>query len=84
MAVQAVHESRLPELAGKLAARAAREADRITGYAIWRALRDLMPADRLRPLLQDREAGIRRAALLALIDTAQMPAAELVWKPAGR
>lgn len=68
-AVQAAHQAGAKSLADRLIAHAATESDRIAFYATWQALRDLVPADRLRPLLRSGQAGHRRAALLALLDS---------------
>jgi putative membrane-bound dehydrogenase-like protein len=51
---------------------AARETDRLVHYAAWTALRDLVPADELRGLLADERAGVRLAALLALLDLGRL------------
>jgi putative membrane-bound dehydrogenase-like protein len=51
---------------------AADEADRLVHYAAWTALRDLVPPDELRGLLADKRAGVRLAALLALLDLGRL------------
>ena len=51
---------------------AADETDRLIHYAAWTTLRDLMPADELRGLVADKRAGVRLAAVLALLDTGRL------------
>ena len=51
---------------------AADETDRLVHYAAWTTLRDLVPADELRGLLADKRAGVRLAAVLALLDTGRL------------
>jgi len=51
---------------------AAGETDRLVHYAAWTTLRDLMPAEDLRGLLADERAGVRLAALLALLDLGRL------------
>ncbi len=51
---------------------AAIEADRLVHYAAWITLRDLMPVDELRGLLADKRAGVRLAALLAVLDLGRL------------
>ncbi|HIM30494.1 MAG TPA: c-type cytochrome, partial [Planctomycetes bacterium] len=47
----------------------AKETDRLSFYVAWRALADLLSPSALKLLLGDRRVGVRRAALLALLDT---------------
>lgn len=51
---------------------AAGETDRLVHYAAWTTLRDLMPPDDLRGMLADERAGVRVAALLALLDLGRL------------
>jgi putative membrane-bound dehydrogenase-like protein len=51
---------------------AARETDRLVHYAAWTALCDLVPPEELRGLLADERAGVRLAALLALLDLGRL------------
>ncbi|MGE3809795.1 MAG: chitobiase/beta-hexosaminidase C-terminal domain-containing protein, partial [Gemmataceae bacterium] len=51
---------------------AARETDRVTFYACWGALLELMSVEELRPLLKDARGGVRRAALLALAEQGEL------------
>lgn len=63
---------------------AADETDRLVHYAAWTALRDLVPTDELRGLLADERAGVRLAALLALLDLGRLdgPAVVAISKDA--
>jgi putative membrane-bound dehydrogenase-like protein len=63
--VQARQTGRAPAVVGLLAT----ETDRVTFYAAWQGLRSLLPAADLKNLLLDKRAGVRRAALLALLET---------------
>ena len=47
---------------------AASEQDRLTFYSAWRALRDLAGTTALKQWLADPRPGVRRAALLALLE----------------
>ncbi|HYG77619.1 MAG TPA: PVC-type heme-binding CxxCH protein [Planctomycetota bacterium] len=53
-------------------AAAATETDRLTFYSLWRSMSELMTPDALKPLLKDERAGVRRAALLALLETSSL------------
>lgn len=66
--VQAIWQSRNDELVPVLLAIAANETDRLTYYSAWRALRDLASTDDLKKWLRDARPGVRRAALLALLE----------------
>ena len=48
---------------------AAGEKDRLCFYAQWRGMQELMTPETLKPLLKESRAGLRRAALLALLET---------------
>lgn len=65
------------EVVETLLSRASRETDRMTCYAIWLAFRDLIDPARLKNLLSDSSPGVRRAALLALLDLGQVSRDEL-------
>ena len=65
------------QICNELVRRAAVEADYATYYSIWGALRELETADRLRELSKSAEAGVRRAALLALLDRRALTAEEV-------
>lgn len=60
-------------IAKPLIDRLAQETDRVTFYAAWQALRRLVRTTDLQALLNDQRAGVRRAALLALAETRQLP-----------
>ncbi|MDA1017587.1 MAG: hypothetical protein O3A00_24400, partial [Planctomycetota bacterium] len=68
-AVQAVHEARQSELVPELLEQLQRESDATVFYAGWQALRALRSTTELRTLLSDSRAAVRRAALLALLET---------------
>ncbi len=76
-AVQAVHETRLVPLVPDLLDQVARETDATVFYAGWQALRGLRSAAELRGLLSDPRAAVRRAALLALLESHSATAAEV-------
>ena len=67
--VQAVWQAGLSQLAGTLENAVAEETDRLTYYAAWMAMGDLTGAAGLRSLLPDPRAGVRRAALLGLLQS---------------
>jgi putative membrane-bound dehydrogenase-like protein len=48
------------------------QTDRLVHYAAWTTLRNLVPPDELRGLLADKRAGVRLAALLALLDLGRL------------
>ena len=67
--VQAVYEARQTALVPALLEQLQRETDATIFYAGWQALRALSSTDELRGLLIDSQAAVRRAALLALLET---------------
>lgn len=67
-AVLAVRAARQRKLVPDLCALLADESDPATFYAAWQALRELNSPDELRSLLEDPRGGVRRAALLALLE----------------
>jgi putative membrane-bound dehydrogenase-like protein len=67
-AVQAIWQAQLAALIPALVDLAAREPDRLTYYSVWRALRDLAGTPALKAMLNDPRGGVRRAALLALLE----------------
>ncbi|WP_395740480.1 PVC-type heme-binding CxxCH protein [Prosthecobacter sp.] len=67
-AVQALWQSHRAENVPALIEVAANETDRLTFYSAWRALRDLAGTAKLKQLLTDSRGGVRRAALLALLE----------------
>lgn len=68
-AVQAVHETRQTVLASELLEQLQRETDATVFYAGWQALRAVRSTTELRELFSDSRAAVRRAALLALVET---------------
>jgi putative heme-binding domain-containing protein len=66
--VQAVWQTHNVELVPLLMGIASKETDRLTFYCAWRALRDLASTELLKRMLKDSHAGVRRAALLALLE----------------
>lgn len=73
-AVQAIAQARQRPLLPELYAVAARETDRVTFYAAWHALREIATPDELRGRLTDARGGVRRAALLALLEGRELTA----------
>ena len=71
--VQAVRRTRAVSLSDALLELLAQEQDRTTYYAAWQALRTLVSVQRLRDLLADQESGVRRAALLGLLENDDLP-----------
>ena len=68
-AIQAVHEARQTALVPELLEQLQRESDTTVFYAGWQALRALRSTNELRSLLTDTRPAVRRAALLALLET---------------
>jgi putative membrane-bound dehydrogenase-like protein len=68
-AVQAIAQARQRQLVPQICALAATETDRVTLYAAWQALRAIAARDELRALLKDDRGAVRRAALLALLES---------------
>ncbi len=66
--VQAIWQTRNTEMVPLLMGIASKETDRLTFYCAWRALRDLASTELLKRMLKDSHAGVRRAALLALLE----------------
>ena len=77
-AVQAVHEARQTSLVSELLEQLSRESDQTIFYSGWQALRALTSTTELRELLNDSRAAIRRAALLALLETHAMTQPEVI------
>ena len=80
---EAVHAmGRVPVAAGRPAVPAllealARETDPTVFYGGWQTLRVLKESGALRPLLADARPGVRRAALLALLEDHALPEADV-------
>jgi putative membrane-bound dehydrogenase-like protein len=75
--VLALHQLGPSSHVGELLNRAAAEQDRIVYYSVWQALRTLMSETQLRAALKDDRAGVRRAALLALLEDDRLSDAEI-------
>jgi putative membrane-bound dehydrogenase-like protein len=67
--VQAIHQARLQALLPDLLDALQAESDATIIYAGWQTLRSLTPVADLRALLFDPRPGVRRAALLGLLET---------------
>ncbi|MEM7391613.1 MAG: DUF6807 family protein, partial [Verrucomicrobiota bacterium] len=76
-AVQALHRTKEKRWTSHLLDLAGRETDRHVFYSTWQALRSLMSADELKESLEDPRDGVRRAALLALLEDDRMSETEL-------
>jgi putative membrane-bound dehydrogenase-like protein len=77
-AVDAIVQARQTAHASALIDLLATETDRVTYYAAWQGLRGLLPQPDLKRLLADhRRAGVRKAALLALLETHSLTASEI-------
>ena len=68
-ALQTIRQTSLKQFAPDIIRLAATETDRLTFYASWSAIREFLLPDELRTLLGDKRAGVRRAALLALLES---------------
>lgn len=73
-AVQAIAQAKQRHHVAQLTDVAATESDRVTFYAVWQALRELAAPPALQSLLKDGRAGVRRAALLALLESRALAA----------
>ena len=58
-----------PEMIAALWSQAAVEEDRGVFFVTWHALLELLNTEAIKPMLADERAGVRRAALLALLET---------------
>ena len=67
-AVQAIMQTRQKQAGPELLTLLAEETDRVTFYAAWQALRELQSTTELQKLLGDSRGGVRRGALLALLE----------------
>ena len=66
--VQAIWQTRNTDMVPLLMAIVSRETDRLVFYSAWRALRELAGTELLKRMLKDPHGGVRRAALLALLE----------------
>jgi len=76
-AVQAIGQARQRSAAPALLEALARETDSATFYAGWQTLRGLQDTSALKALLADSRAGVRKAALLALLETHALKESEV-------
>ncbi len=76
-AVQAIHTAKQKQYLPYLWKQAEKEKDRITYYAIWRTLGELAGRPELRKKLSHPIPGVRRAALLALLETGSLSGDEV-------
>ncbi|MSU48672.1 MAG: c-type cytochrome [Opitutus sp.] len=67
-ALQSIGRARRPALLDAVCAVVATETDRLSFYAAWHTLLEIATPDTLREKLRDSRGGVRRAALLALLD----------------
>ncbi len=67
-AAQAIWQAKQLQFVPALKESAATETDRLTYYTVWHALRDLTSTNDLKASLKHKQDGVRRAALLALLD----------------
>lgn len=68
-AVEAVVQARQKAQVSALLEMMASETDPVVFYAAWQGLRELLGPAELQPLLADKRGGVRRGALLALLET---------------
>ncbi|MCC7374557.1 MAG: PmoA family protein [Verrucomicrobiales bacterium] len=76
-AVQALREARSIQALPAIKDLASREPDATTFYAAWQALRWIASAAELRESLGDERAGVRRAALLSLLEDHRLEVPEI-------
>ena len=76
-AVIALHQSEARSAAPAITDLAATESDRLVFYSVWQALRALVPARERKRLLEDSRPGVRRAALLSLLEDDALPIDEI-------
>ncbi len=77
-AVQAMSQARQTQAVPGLLKLLADEADETISYTAWQTLRELSSLDELRELLHDANGGVRRAALLALLETHSLSKAQML------
>ncbi|MFM9078956.1 MAG: PVC-type heme-binding CxxCH protein, partial [Opitutaceae bacterium] len=76
-AFQAARHLRRTELLDALCAATETESDRVAYYAAWHALAAVSSTDGLRAKLRDPRGGVRRAALLALLEQGSLAEPEV-------
>lgn len=67
----AVREAGSPAWKDKLISLASTETDRLTFYSCWGAMAEHLSSEELRTFLQHESSGVKKAALLALLETDQ-------------
>jgi len=77
-AVQAILHARQEQLVPQVLNLLAEETDRTTFYAAWQTLRALSSTANLQQTLVDSRGGVRRAALLALLETHAIKKADVL------
>jgi len=77
-AVQAMLQARQTQAVPGLLRLLADESDETVFYAGWQTLRELSAPGELRGLLRDANGGVRRAALLALLETHSLSKAQIL------
>ena len=75
--VDAIVQARQAVLAPAVVDMLEKESDRVAYYAAWQGLRELLPVAELKGLLGDKRAGVRKAALLALLETHSLSVNEI-------
>ena len=76
-AVLALHQLQAKEAAFPLMERTASESDRVVYYALWKALCDLATEEQRRTALKDIRSGVRKAALLSLLEEDALDESEI-------
>jgi putative membrane-bound dehydrogenase-like protein len=76
-AVQSVGQAKQTHLVDAIWALTANETDRVTFYAAWHALLEIASPSDLRAKVRDTRPGVRRAALLALLDRGVLDESEI-------
>jgi len=76
-AVDAIVQARQKSLVTAMVDMLEKESDRVTYYAAWQGLREMLPVAELKILLADKRAGVRKAALLALLETHSLSVTEV-------
>ena len=76
-AVLAIHQAGNGQLTSDLVELLRRESDRIVFYSAWRALSAIAPRSARKRLLEDEDANVRVAALLAMLEEDELLAEEV-------
>jgi putative membrane-bound dehydrogenase-like protein len=75
--VDAIAQAKQTAFIHALVDRLATETDRVVYYAGWQGMRELLTLPELKGLLADKRAGVRKAALLALLETHALTVSEI-------